>query len=376
MKKGYRKILIFEILLIIIFLLNSFIESILDNYVLVGFLLGTILIFKMIFGVEKEKKRYLKDIVIEILIVYLIGFALFYLFGILTGFYKNNNYFTFTALKDVLLPLILFIVLKEYLRSMVLTKVEGNKFLNILSCIMFILLEMTAIFNLDMFVTKKATFDFIALYLMPSISSNIVANLIIKKSSYKINLLWIMILQLYAYVLPIIPNVGNYILSILRIIVPVFIYVRVKDFFVKESDEEIPREYNKRSFVSLVIVSLLSICIIYFTSGHFHYQAVAIASGSMEPLISRGDIVIIEKINKEYDKIHKGDIIAYYHKGNIIVHRLEKVLYHNGKHYFYTKGDANAEMDKYVIYEEEIIGKKIVFKLPYLGLPTIWLSEI
>ena len=360
MKKGYRKILIFEILLIIIFLLNSFIESILDNYVLVGFLLGTILIFKMIFGVEKEKKRYLKDIVIEILIVYLIGFALFYLFGILTGFYKNNNYFTFTALKDVLLPLILFIVLKEYLRSMVLTKVEGNKFLNILSCIMFILLEMTAIFNLDMFVTKKATFDFIALYLIPSISSNVVANLIIKKSSYKINLLWIMILQLYAYVLPIIPNVGNYILSILRIIVP----------------EEIPREYNKRSFVSLVIVSLLSISIIYFTSGHFHYQAVAIASGSMEPLISRGDIVIIEKINKEYDKIHKGDIIAYYHKGNIIVHRLEKVLYHNGKHYFYTKGDANAEMDKYVIYEEEIIGKKIIFKLPYLGLPTIWLSEI
>lgn len=375
MKNSYKKILIFETILFIMLILNSFIDNILNRFSIVIFLLIAVLIFKKLFGTEKNKKRYTKDIIFELLILFLISFIIYYLFGIIVGFYQNENFLTFYGIKEILLPLVLLIIIKEYLRFIILTKCEGNNLLYVSTCILFIALDMTNIFNLSNLSNKIKFFEFIALYFIPSISNNIVASYIAIKSNYKVNWFWILIMELYIYILPLIPNPGNYIMSIIKTIFPFLVLIKVKKFYDKEKDEYITREYRKKQIIPLIVISLIIIIIVYFTSGIFKHQVIAIASGSMEPYISRGDVVVIEKVPKDSNKLVEGQVIAYKYEGVMVVHRIEKIVETDGIRYYYSKGDANKDIDNYVIYEENIIGV-VNIKIPLLGLPTVWLSEI
>ena len=92
MKKSYKKLIIFDIILAIILLLNSFILNILGNYLYMDILLVILLIvFKFVFGFEKDRHRYIKDITINISIIYLASFIIYYIFGIFIGFVRTDN---------------------------------------------------------------------------------------------------------------------------------------------------------------------------------------------------------------------------------------------------------------------------------------------
>ena len=43
--------------------------------------------------------------------------------------------------------------------------------------------------------------------------------------------------------------------------------------------------------------------------------------------------------------------------------------------YYITKGDANEKADALIINEDMILGN-VKMKIPYLGLPTVWLHEM
>ena len=141
----------------------------------------------------------------------------------------------------------------------------------------------------------------------------------------------------------------------------------------KDKDTYLHRDYNKKKVKSLCLPILLTAIVIYFTSGYFKYYALAIASGSMSPKIKKGDIVIVEKVNSNYKKIKKQDVIVYEYNGSIIVHRVHQILKTNGEYYFYTKGDANSSIDNYAIDESMIIGV-VKINVPYIGWPTVWLN--
>ena len=116
MKKGYKRLLIFEIIMFLVLILNSFVWNILKEYNMIIFLIISIIIFKMLVGIEKDRHRYTKDIIFNILIFLLISFLIYYIFGMIIGFYKIDNYFNLYGIKTFILPLILSIILKEYLR--------------------------------------------------------------------------------------------------------------------------------------------------------------------------------------------------------------------------------------------------------------------
>ena len=114
--------------------------------------------------------------------------------------------------------------------------------------------------------------------------------------------------------------------------------------------------------------------LVYFISGYFYLWAISIASGSMEPNIHKGDIVIIEK-TKYYNKIKTGDVLAYNYNNKIIVHRVYDLQEIEGRYYFVTKGDANNNIDNLIIEEDMIVGV-VNFRIPYAGMPTIWVNEL
>ena len=375
MKRGYKKLLIFQLIMFLILILNSFIHNILGNYSTIIFLVLTTIAFKFIFGIEKDRHRFTKDIIFDVIIFLLTFFLLYYLSGIIIGFARTDNYYNVNGIITFIIPIIITTIVKEFLRYQVIMKSEGSKLLTILTCILFIFLDVTNPIFYNGFASKYDTFIFFALTLLPAISSNIVCSYLTYKVGYKPNILYLLVINLYQYLLPLVPNPNEYLASLVNFLLPILLGVKLSRFFNLTMDEEIERDYNKKGIISLIIPTILVIILVYFTSGYFHYYAVAIASGSMEKVISKGDIVVIEKLDAEYEKLKEGQVIAYTYNGVLVVHRIVRIIKQDGQYYVYTKGDANPNEDIYVVEQDTIMGT-VKAVVPYLGLPTVWLNEI
>ena len=375
MKKGHKRLLFFEILLFIILFLNSFVYDFLSGINISIFLVIVLITFKYLFGFEKDKHRFIKDVILEIIIFLFVFFLLYYLSGLIISFARTGDYLNIKGLQMFIFPIICYILLREYLRYMFMCKSEGNNILIISTVILFIFLDITTAIYYANFESNYKAFVFIASIILPAVSSNIIFSYITTKVGYKPIIVYALIINLYQYLLPIVPNPSQYLVTMIDILLPILLGYKINKFFRKADDEEIKRDYNKKKkkLKSLVPIAIAVIILIYFTSGYFRFWAIAIASGSMEPKIHKGDIVII---NRDYNikSIKKGEVMAYRHSGIIVVHRIIKKEKNKGKYYFVTKGDANKKEDNIVIDESMIVGI-VDYKVPYIGLPTVWLNN-
>ena len=374
MKKGYKRLLIFELILLLIFILSGFVSSILSGYIKVISLVVILVLFKLFFGFEKDRHRQWKNIIIEFTIYLLIFFLLYYLLGILIGFSRSANYFTINGIVNTLLPLVLVIILKEILRYMFLVKSEGSRLLLICSTVLMIVFDLSGLVTPTTFTTSYSFFVFIAVTVLPTISTNVLCSYVTYNSGYKPSIFYMLVMSLYAFIIPIVPNPNDYIYSIIFLLLPFIFLYKIYKFFEKYKGKDIDRDYQKHKFVSLIVPALIVIVFVYFTSGYFNYHAVAIASGSMSPNILKGDVVVIDK-TIEHEKIDVGEVIAV-RKGNIIVvHRLINKEFIDNKYYFYTKGDANDDADNYLITDEMVLGV-VNLRIPYIGYPAVWLNNL
>ncbi len=371
MKKGYKRLLLFCLFLFIILLFNTFIFNIFNGYKISIFLLIILFIFNKIFIIEKDNHLYFKDVLIEI-IIFVVGFFLiYYLLGFVVGLAKTGNYWTINSFKDIIIPLVLYIILREIFRYNMLLKSDNNMLCTVIVILLFILLDVTNTIYFTNFSTKINTFRFIALSLLPALSKNISYSIISKKMGYKGIIVFDLIFSLYLYLIPILPNVNEYLISIVYLVIPIIFAYRIIKYFELKSNNALKSDYHKIKIKGLIIPLLIVIVLVYFYSGYFKYYAIAIATGSMEPNINKGDIVIVDQKAKKY-KLK--DVIAVKKDNVIIVHRLAKVVKISDSYFYYTKGDANNNMDDFVIEEDMIIGK-VKFRLPFVGYPTVWFNE-
>lgn len=93
-----------------------------------------------------------------------------------------------------------------------------------------------------------------------------------------------------------------------------------------------------------------------------------VLSGSMEPAVQTGSVVIVRPIGPE--EIRTGDIIMYSSpdRTSLITHRVVKIEYTPGLR-FVTKGDANNNSDINPIQPDQILGI-VTFTIPFLGYLT------
>ena len=82
----------------------------------------------------------------------------------------------------------------------------------------------------------------------------------------------------------------------------------------------------------------------------FGYGFLVVVTGSMEPEIKSGELIII-KDSSEYDV---GDIITYEIDGYLVTHRIVKIE----ENQITTKGDSNNEEDL-EINDNQVVGKVI-----------------
>ena len=373
MKKGYIRLYIFLLTIFLLLLINSFMPYILGPYRMISFLFVLMIIFELIFVFEKDRHRHLKPIVINMFIYLMIYFIFYYLSGILIGFAKSGNYYTLYGLINFIIPTIILIMAKEFFRYGVLCKAEGKSSLIIFSVIVFIMMDISSALAIKTN-SYESSFLLMTLTILPSISNNILCSYLATKVGYKVNVIYLLIINLYQYLIPIIPNPNEYIKSIIEIIVPIILLSQFIKYFNIEEDNQVDRDYKKINIPSLMFPLFLTIILVYFVSGYFSYYSIAIASGSMNPKIKVGDVVIIKQKNYNYEDIKVGDIIAYKYNNVIVVHRVVKKIEDNKEYYFYTKGDNNRSIDDWIVNKKDILGI-VKFKIPKVGLPTIWLNK-
>lgn len=117
-------------------------------------------------------------------------------------------------------------------------------------------------------------------------------------------------------------------------------------------------------FIALiVIIAGLLIISVFPITGNIKFLTVQ--SGSMEPAIKMGSVVMI----KPMDDYKIGDVITF---GQITrtksptTHRIYDIKVVEGEISYITKGDANNAPDMKEISKREIIGK-VLFSVPYVG---------
>lgn len=96
------------------------------------------------------------------------------------------------------------------------------------------------------------------------------------------------------------------------------------------------------------------------------YHLLTVLTGSMEPKLSEGDLIIIHPYSTEMPKIN--DVVTYRnHNGTFVTHRIVDIVDNNGTSLFQTKGDANNSFDQDLVSLDQIAGT-VAFKIPKLGL--------
>ena len=134
--------------------------------------------------------------------------------------------------------------------------------------------------------------------------------------------------------------------------------------------------------VSLIIIVFFLGLIVY--SGTLHPLRIVL-TGSMEPTINPGDVVLIKKVDNPAT-ITPGEIVMYTRPGykDPIVHRVIEVTRWNGQACFIIKGDHNPAPDPpypgkdgvvYPCVPGYAIEGKVVAIIPSIGKPVIWLFE-
>ncbi len=115
------------------------------------------------------------------------------------------------------------------------------------------------------------------------------------------------------------------------------------------------------AFSFAIILFLLS----WISSRHtpLPYQTFVIQSGSMEPSIMTGDIILIKK----QDQYQPKDVVTFSDQSQrVVTHRIIEVKKEQNQEEFITQGDANQSPDAHTISVSQIKGK-VELVIPKLG---------
>lgn len=115
-----------------------------------------------------------------------------------------------------------------------------------------------------------------------------------------------------------------------------------------------------RYWCMVCAISLMFSILLYGGLKWIGYGTATVMSGSMEPKLKVGDLVILEPVNRR-DSLKKGDIIVYRSGKRRIVHRLISV----SKSTLRVKGDANNREDQPIRFRQ--VEGKVIFRIPKAG---------
>jgi len=116
---------------------------------------------------------------------------------------------------------------------------------------------------------------------------------------------------------------------------------------------------------TLLLILIVSGSLFTIISPFFGWRNEVVISGSMEPAIRTGSVVVVQPTRPE--DIRTGDIVMYSSLDvtSLTTHRVVKIDNDPGLR-FVTKGDANNNPDIVPIQPDQIVGS-VAITIPFLG---------
>lgn len=127
-------------------------------------------------------------------------------------------------------------------------------------------------------------------------------------------------------------------------------------------------------YLAFIVMVLLVVAAGFtYTAPHFGWRVDAVLSGSMEPQVMTGSMVVTRPLEPE--AIEVGDIITFRQPmadENLVTHRVIGIG-QNSTFYFETRGDACDKPDPFTVPARNLVGK-VSFHAPYWGYATEFLK--
>jgi signal peptidase I len=102
-------------------------------------------------------------------------------------------------------------------------------------------------------------------------------------------------------------------------------------------------------------------------------RSLTVMSGSMEPAVGVGDVVIDSSVRAADVRI--GDIVTFpdpEQSDRLITHRVRKIQFSGGIAHFVTKGDRTNATERWEVRANGTLGR-VEFRIPLLGFLVFWL---
>lgn len=188
-------------------------------------------------------------------------------------------------------------------------------------------------------------------------------------------------LELYQKIIPVLPDYDWLAEGCIGIAVPLFAVLILTARYERSTCYKFKRStgksVKKRHPALAAGETVFAIAFLWFMVGVFPVYPSVIMTGSMEPLIEPGDLVLIEKIQEEEDlyELEAGDVIQFEREDILITHRIVAVQKDKaGNFAFYTKGDNNSTEDSQAVFQGEVRGtlKRVI---PKLGLVKLFIAD-
>lgn len=378
-KKSYLTISTILVVYIALLLLNIFYVKNVE-FLAVG-ISSTIVFLLMIlmFGYEKKAKRFTYETMFYITTYTILYIVATYIIGIFSGFTASIYRLGLSNIMHNILPYMLIIISGEYLRSEVVRKCEGFPIGYILLTICLVLIDSTLFLNTFDLSNGDGQIKFICNILLPSVFKNSFLLYICRIGGVYPTIIYRIITELKMFILPIFPDFGLYIESVLLTMFPVIlgfgIYLSLRQYANKEVEGKTYKYSKLYVYASVIVVLLITVPLVMLTSCKFKYGLISIGSGSMTGVINKGDAVFFQEI-EDIHSLNINDILVFRKEGLLIVHRIIDIVeLEDGDRIFYTKGDANQTPDGYPIPSTDAVGV-VKGNIKYIGLPSVMLNEM
>ena len=338
------------------------------------FLLAILMIASLVitnFFVKRKlvKSIHSRQVLLLMSVTGLIYVMLHYLMGLHFGFYKSSIPFSFNSFTGYILPISVTIYTSSLLFERLLD--QKDKVVDVFAFLILLVSDMLMFSNLENINSFNRFMDAVGLTLIPSVTKTLLFMYITRHYGTKPIIAFSLITVLYQYILPIEPSTPDALIALGKMIVPLIVYAFIEMLYAKKPKKAV-KEKSKLSYLSWVLLFAIVVGSTMLISNKFRYCMIVIATNSMQGELSRGDALIYETLDKQI--VEEGQIIVFKKEGRVIVHRVVDIVNIDSQVRYYTKGDANKENDEGFIIKNDIVGIGL-FKIPYIGYPTIWINE-
>ncbi len=293
--------------------------------------------------------------------------------GIIQGFGKSPYNLTPLGILTNIWTVSSVLIGREMIRAYVINSHKGIKSKIVFGVVVLIMtftnIRLAEIKGLS---DLEAWTIFMAEKLMPELCHNLLATYLVMYAGPLASILYLGMIEAFMWLSPILPNINWLGKGVIGMLIPIFCLVYIHTQYLKLTKKTKMYKEKQEKLIEWVPFTLITISFIWFVAGVFPIYPSAIATGSMQPLIDPGDVILLEKIKDMEDVKHLkvGDVIQFKRGEILITHRIIEVVEEQNGFVFRTKGDNNSVEDRQVVIPENLKGilKGIVPKVGYLTI--------